>query len=220
VQAPNLDAAVDMAIQARIAVFASGGGSNMQAIAEQMPIVLVASNRADAGALAKAEARGIATELIDDASDAEGMLAMLRRHRIELIALAGYLKHVPDAVTRAFRGRIVNVHPSLLPAFGGAGMYGSRVHAAVLAAGVKITGATVHFVDADYDHGPIIAQAPVWVQPDDTAATLAARTLEVEHRIYPLAVAAVAAGRITLGADGRVTGELHPHSRENEQFAH
>jgi formyltetrahydrofolate-dependent phosphoribosylglycinamide formyltransferase len=209
-----------MAIQARIAVFASGGGSNMQAIAEQMPVALVASNRADAGALAKAEARGIGTELIDSPDDAEAMLAMLRRHRIELIALAGYLKHVPDAVTRAFRGRMLNVHPSLLPAFGGPGMYGSRVHAAVLAAGVKITGATVHFVDADYDRGPIIAQAPVWVRPDDTAATLAARTLEVEHRIYPLAVAAVAAGRITLGADGRTTGELHPHSRENEQFAH
>jgi phosphoribosylglycinamide formyltransferase-1 len=219
VQAATLDAAASMALQARIAVFASGGGSNMQAIAEQMPLALVASNRADAGALAKANARGIPTELIEQPSNAEAMVAMLRRHHIELIALAGYLKHVPDAVTRAFRGRMLNVHPSLLPAFGGAGMYGERVHAAVLAAGVKITGATVHFVDADYDRGPIIAQAPVWVQPDDTPATLAARTLEVEHKIYPHAVAAVAAGRITLGADGRVIGDLH-HLRENDPFAH
>ena len=131
--APTLDAAASMALQARIAVFASGGGSNMQAIAEQMPLALVASNRADAGALAKARARGIPTELIEQPSNAEAMLAMLRRHHIELIALAGYLKHVPHAVTRAFRGRILNVHPSLLPAFGGAGMYGERVHAAVLA---------------------------------------------------------------------------------------
>jgi phosphoribosylglycinamide formyltransferase-1 len=219
VQAATLDAAASMALQARIAVFASGGGSNMQALAEQMPLALVASNRADAGALAKARARGIPTELIEQPSNAEAMLAMLRRHHIELIALAGYLKHVPDAVTRAFRGRILNVHPSLLPAFGGAGMYGERVHAAVLAAGVKITGATVHFVDADYDRGPIIAQAPVWVQPNDTPATLAARTLEVEHKIYPHSVAAVAAGRITLGADGRVIGDIH-HLRENDPFAH
>jgi phosphoribosylglycinamide formyltransferase-1 len=220
VQAPNLDAAVDMAIQARIAVFASGSGSNMQAIAEHVPVALVASNRAAAGALTRAADRGIATAVFEKHDDADEILGVLRRHHIELIALAGYLKHVPDAVTRAFRGRILNVHPSLLPAFGGAGMYGERVHAAVLAAGVKITGVTVHFVDADYDRGPIIAQAPVWVQPDDTAATLAARTLEVEHRMYPLAVAAVAAGHITLGADGRVIGELHPHSTENHQFAH
>jgi formyltetrahydrofolate-dependent phosphoribosylglycinamide formyltransferase len=218
VQALTLEAAVTLVLQTRIAIFASGGGSNMLAIAEQMPVALVASNRADAGALSKATARGITTELIAEPSDADAIMAMLRRHRIELIALAGYLKHVPDAVTRAFRGHILNVHPSLLPSFGGAGMYGERVHAAVLAAGVKITGATVHFVDADYDRGPIIAQAPVWVHPDDTPATLAARTLEVEHKIYPLAVAAVAAGRITLGADGRVTGDLH-HSKENDQFA-
>ena len=217
VQASSLDAAVTLVLT-RIAVFASGGGSNMQAIADHLPIALVASNKPTAGALEKARARGIATELIEQPSDAGAMLEMLRRHRIELIALAGYLKHVPDAVTRAYRGRIVNIHPSLLPSFGGAGMYGERVHAAVLAAGVKITGVTVHFVDADYDRGPIIAQAPVWVQPDDTPASLAARALDVEHRVYPQAVAAVASGRITLGADGRVSGDLH-HLKENDPFA-
>lgn len=218
-QAPNLEAAAKMVLETRIAVFASGGGTNMEAIADHVPVALVASNKATAGALEKARVRGIATEVIEQPADGERMLNMLRRHRIELIALAGYLKHVPDTVTRAFRGRILNVHPSLLPAFGGAGMYGEHVHAAVLAAGVKITGVTVHFVDADYDRGPIIAQAPVWIHPDDTPESLSARVLDVEHRTYPLAVAAVAGGRITLGADGRVVGELHP-SKENDQFAH
>jgi formyltetrahydrofolate-dependent phosphoribosylglycinamide formyltransferase len=219
VQAPNLEAAVTMVLETRIAVFASGAGSNMEAIAEHIPVALVASNNATASALDKARARGIATAIIEQPADGEAILAMLRRHRIELIALAGYLKHVPDAVTRAFRGRILNIHPSLLPSFGGPGMYGDRVHAAVMDAGVKITGATVHFVDADYDRGPIIAQAPVWIQPDDTASTLAARVLDVEHRMYPQAVAAVATGRVTLGPDGRVVGDVH-HSKESEPFAH
>jgi phosphoribosylglycinamide formyltransferase 1 len=219
VQASNLQAAVNMVLQTRIAVLASGGGSNMLAISEHVPLALVASNKAHAGALEKARARGIATAVIERYDDASEILGLLREHRIEVIALAGYLKRVPDDVTRAFRGRIVNVHPSLLPSFGGPGMYGERVHAAVLAAGVKITGVTVHFVDADYDHGPIIAQAPVWVQAADTPATLAARVLEVEHKIYPLAVAAVAAGHITLGADGRVVGDFH-YLKENEPFAH
>ncbi len=224
VQAPDLGAAVTMVLEARIAVLASGAGSNMEAIADHLPIALVASNKATAGALAKAQARGIPTAILANHNDADEMLRVLRQHCIELIALAGYLKHVPDAVTRAFRGRILNIHPSLLPSFGGPGMYGERVHAAVLAAGVKITGVTIHFVDADYDRGPIIAQAPVWVHPDDTLESLAARVLEVEHRMYPQAIAAVATGRVTLGADGRVIGDVHQgdphHSQENDPFAH
>lgn len=219
VQAPSLDAAVNMVLETRIAVLASGGGTNMMAIAEQLPIALVASNKATAGALEKARARGIDTAVFANHEDGDEILRTLRQHRIELIALAGYLKHVPDAVTRAFRGRIMNIHPSLLPSFGGPGMYGERVHAAVLAAGVKITGVTVHFVDVDYDRGPIIAQAPVWIHPDDTPESLSKRVLDVEHRVYPLAVAAVASGRITLGLDGRVVGELHP-PKENNPFAH
>ncbi|HZS59173.1 MAG TPA: phosphoribosylglycinamide formyltransferase [Gemmatimonadaceae bacterium] len=224
VQAPDLGAAVTMALETRIAVFASGAGSNMEAIAEHLPIALVASNKASAGVLAKAHARGIPTAIFANHDDADEILRVLRQHRIELIALAGYLKHVPDAVTRAFRGRILNIHPALLPSFGGPGMYGERVHAAVLEAGVKITGATVHFVDTDYDRGPIIAQAPVWIHPDDTLEGLAARVLEVEHRMYPQAIAAVATGRVTLGADGRVIGDVHQgdphHSKENDLFAH
>jgi phosphoribosylglycinamide formyltransferase 1 len=196
---PTLDAAATMALQTRIAVLASGGGSNMEAIAERVPLALVASNRADAGALALAARRGIATEVIERPLDAEGMLAMFRRHGIEVVALAGYLKKIPEAVTRAFRGRMINIHPSLLPAFGGPGMYGERVHAAVLAAGVQESGATVHFVDADYDRGPIIAQRRVPVEPGDTPATLAARVLAAEHALYPEIVDAVASGRVTLG---------------------
>jgi folate-dependent phosphoribosylglycinamide formyltransferase PurN len=111
---------------------------------------------------------------------------------------------VPAEVSHAFHGRILNIHPALLPAFGGRGMYGHRVHEAVVASGVRLSGATVHFVDEQYDHGSIIAQWPVPVFPDDTPSTVAIRVLEVEHQLFPRAVAAVAAGRVTLGADGRV----------------
>ena len=136
----------------------------------------------------------------------------MRPHLKVVVALGGYLRFVPTEVTRRWRGRIVNVHPSLLPAFGGAGMYGARVHQAVLDAGVRVTGATVHFVDDEYDRGPIIAQWPVPVSAGDTAESLAKRVLAVEHALYPAALHGVARGSITLGADGRVTGvaELVP----------
>jgi len=120
---------------------------------------------------------------------------------------------VPEGVVRAFRGRVMNVHPALLPSFGGAGMYGERVHAAVIASGARLSGVTVHFVDEEYDRGATIAQWPVAVHDDDTPATLGARVLGVEHRLYPACVAAVAAGTVTLGPDGRVHGvpaELQP----------
>jgi folate-dependent phosphoribosylglycinamide formyltransferase PurN len=121
-----------------------------------------------------------------------------------MIALAGYLRLVPPDVVAAFGGRMLNVHPALLPAFGGAGMYGARVHQAVLASGARVSGPTVHFVDERYDEGAIIAQWPVPVRTDDTPETLGARVLAVEHRIYPWAVAAVASGAVRLGADGRL----------------
>jgi folate-dependent phosphoribosylglycinamide formyltransferase PurN len=142
-----------------------------------------------------------------DASERDaGLAAILRAHEIDYVALAGYLRFVPVAVTREWRGRIVNVHPSLLPSFGGAGMYGIRVHQAVIAAGVRVTGVTVHFVDEQYDRGPIIAQWPVPVLPDDTPDVLAARVLGVEHALYPPTLDAVARGRVTLGTDGCVVG--------------
>nr|WP_243665078.1 phosphoribosylglycinamide formyltransferase [Rhodothermus marinus] len=122
------------------------------------------------------------------------MLEVLRAHDVELVALAGYLKKIPDNVVAAYRNRILNIHPSLLPAFGGPGMYGRRVHEAVLNYGVRWTGATVHLVDEEYDHGPIVLQEPVPVLPDDTPETLAARVLEVEHRLYPEALRLFAEG--------------------------
>jgi len=123
-------------------------------------------------------------------------LELLRQRHVDLIVLAGYLKLVPPAVIAAYRDRIINIHPALLPSFGGPGMYGLRVHQAVLASGVKVSGCTVHLVDEEYDRGPILAQSRVPVLPGDTAETLAARVLEAEHRLLPAVVRAAAeAGR-------------------------
>jgi phosphoribosylglycinamide formyltransferase 1 len=200
---------------ARIAVLASGGGSNLQAILDYFDaqaseraatVAVVASDRSAAHALERARQRGIPALPLDATQRDTGLEAILASHEIDYIALAGYLRFVPAAVTRRWRGRIVNVHPSLLPAFGGAGMYGLRVHQAVIAAGVRMTGVTVHFVDEVFDRGPIIAQVPVSVMPDDTPEALAARVLEVEHAVYPVTLDAVVRGLVTLGADGRVAG--------------
>ncbi|HTT68787.1 MAG TPA: phosphoribosylglycinamide formyltransferase [Gemmatimonadales bacterium] len=184
----------------RVAVLASGQGSNLQALldATRDPspaavIALVVANRPGAGALVRAAAAGIPTATIaEDGQDAARLLALLAEHAIELVVLAGWLKKVPDAVVRAFRGRMLNVHPALLPAFGGAGMYGRRVHEAVLRSGAQVSGATVHLVDDQYDHGEIVAQWPVPVRADDTPETLAARVLAVEHRLLPAVVLAFA----------------------------
>src|SRR5690606_22036038 len=134
------------------------------------------------GALERAARAGIASLVLDGADGAGTTLPrVLAEHGIELIVLAGYLRQVPDEVVAAYRGRILNVHPALLPGFGGKGMYGMHVHRAVLAAGVRVSGATVHLVDERYDEGPILAQWPVPVLPGDTPETLAARVLRVEH---------------------------------------
>ena len=136
--------------------------------------------------------------------DGDALLALLREHQIEVLVLAGYLALVPAAVTRAYRGKIVNVHPALLPAFGGPGMYGKHAHTAVLAAGARISGATVHFVDEVYDHGAVIAQWRVPVRAGDDERSLAARVLRAEHLLFPRVVQALAAGEVRLGPDGRV----------------
>lgn len=190
----------------RLAVFASGGGSNLQALldrfaaAEHVRIALVASDRGDSGALARARTAGVETVHIPvggrtDPDIARDTLHALAAHEIDLIALAGYLRLVPPIVVERYRDRIVNIHPALLPAFGGPGMYGRHVHEAVLAAGCRVTGATVHYVDERYDAGKIIAQWPVPVFPDDDPVTLAARVLAVEHRIYPAVIEAIARRR-------------------------
>jgi folate-dependent phosphoribosylglycinamide formyltransferase PurN len=131
----------------------------------------------------------------------EGLLAA---HDVDLVVLAGYMQYVPLEVTRHFLGRMLNVHPALLPTFGGVGMYGPRVHRAVLAAGATTSGPTVHFVDDIYDHGTVIAQWPVPVRLDDDEHTLAARVLRAEHILYPRVIQAVAAGRVRLGPDGHI----------------
>jgi folate-dependent phosphoribosylglycinamide formyltransferase PurN len=159
-------------------------------------VVLVLSNRPDAPALGRAAAWGVPGIPLGDPADAEEWLAALDRHTVDLVVLAGYLKLVPEAVIARFRGRIINVHPALLPAFGGRGMYGRRVHEAVLASGAKESGATIHLVDEVYDRGAILGQARVPVLDGDDPGRLAARVLEVEHRLLPAAVlAAAAAGR-------------------------
>jgi phosphoribosylglycinamide formyltransferase 1 len=191
-------------VSVRVAVFASGGGSNLQALLDRFAsgaparIGLVISDRGDAGALQRGRAAGVPVLHIPVAGRpgeevAGETAAALDAHGIELVALAGYLRLVPAPVIAARPGRIMNIHPALLPAFGGRGMYGRHVHEAVLAAGCRVTGVTVHWVDEHYDEGRIIAQWPVPVLPGDTAASLAARVLRVEHRLYPATVAAVAA---------------------------
>lgn len=200
--------------RARLAVFASGGGSNLQAICDYLDdlgasapaeVVLVVSDREDAKALERARTRGVEAAWIPTERRAE-LAPLLASREVSLIALAGYLRLVPSDVCAAFRGRILNVHPALLPSFGGRGMYGTRVHEAVIASGARVSGPTVHFVDERFDEGAIIAQWPVPVRTDDTAVTLGARVLAVEHRMYPWAVSVVAAGQVSLGPEGRVVG--------------
>jgi phosphoribosylglycinamide formyltransferase/phosphoribosylglycinamide formyltransferase-1 len=187
----------------RLAVCVSGRGSNLDALLAacrrdgSAEVALVLSDRADAGALARAEAAGVPTAVLQRPADGAEWLALLASHRIELIVLAGYLKLVPPVVVVEYRDRIVNVHPALLPAFGGPGMYGHRVHEAVLASGAAESGATVHLVDEAYDRGRILAQARVPVLPGDTPDLLAARVLAEEHRLLPAVVLAAArAGRL------------------------
>ena len=195
----------------RVAVLASGGGSNLQAVIDHLAalgtrraaeVALVVAGRESAGAIARARGAGIATAVAAPGS----LEATLAAQSIDLVVLAGYLSFVPVAVTERWAGRIINIHPALLPSFGGHGLYGQRVHRAVLEAGARVTGATVHFVDAEYDRGPIIAQWPVPVAAGDTPESLAARVLRVEHLLLPRAVDAVARGAVSLGADGRVRG--------------
>jgi phosphoribosylglycinamide formyltransferase/phosphoribosylglycinamide formyltransferase-1 len=184
----------------RIAVLASGGGTNLQAIIDYYAeltgpagsIQLVASNRESAGALARARAAGIPAETFDASDDGTSLSTLLDRYSIDLVVLAGYLKRIPSIVIDKYHGRIINIHPGLLPDFGGPGMYGERVHAAVLASGATTTGLTVHFVDNEYDHGPVIAQWKLRVRIDDTTESLANRVLSAEHIVYPRVVEMVA----------------------------
>jgi phosphoribosylglycinamide formyltransferase-1 len=185
----------------RLAVLASGRGSNLQAIIDHFDnlarervakVVLVASNRADSPALIRAATASIDIANFNSADDGSELLSLLQTFRIDLVVLAGYLKRIQPKVIREYAGRMINIHPALLPAFGGEGMYGARVHEAVIASGAKESGVTVHLVDDEYDRGPIVAQWRVAVRRADTAESLAARVLNVEHAVYPRAVEMVA----------------------------
>jgi len=195
----------------RVAVLISGRGSNMQALVAAAQtagypadIVLVASNRAEAAGLALARQAGVPTAVVDHRPFGQdrvaferALQALLDRHGIEFICLGGFMRLFTADFVAHWHGRMLNIHPSLLPSFKGLDPHGQA-----LRAGVKITGATVHFVTPEMDAGPIVAQAAVPVQEDDTVETLAARVLAAEHRIYPMALRLVAEGRVRV-ADGR-----------------
>ncbi len=181
----------------RIAIFASGGGSNFQAIADacrtgeiQASVVLCVASSASSGVCHRARSLDIPVYVVESIDDleTEELAAILARHQVDLIALAGFMKKIPASLVRAFKNRMLNIHPALLPAFGGKGMYGVHVHEAVIAQGVPSSGATVHIVDEEYDTGPIVLQESIAVLDSDTPATLALRVLEVEHRLYPRAI--------------------------------
>ena len=170
------------------------------------------SDKASAGALDRARSASVVAEVVADPSDGAATLALLINAQIDLVVLAGYLKLVPIEVVRAFDGRMINIHPALLPAFGGKGMYGIRVHRAVIESGATISGATVHLVGEEYDRGTIVAQWPVPVLADDTPESLAARVLEVEHELLPAVVLAAAragkAVRLPLSEGAFVAGTM------------
>ena len=197
----------------RLGLLASHGGSNVQAIIDACraggllaePRVII-SNNSGSEVLRRAAREGVPgfhlssrTHPRPDDLDAaiEGVLA---DHGVEIVVLGGYMKKLGPKVLGRYRGRVLNVHPALLPAYGGRGMYGERVHAAVLAAGERVTGVTVHLVDEEYDHGPVVAQAEVPVLDGDTVESLRLRVLRREHELYPQTLQKIAAGEIELPA--------------------
>ena len=196
-----------------LAVLLSGGGTTLQNIIDHIEqgaldatVACVIASRRDAYGLERARRHGIPAVALprkdfpDDAAFNDAIWAEVRRHKADLVVLAGFmlLLHVPDD----FRNRIMNIHPALIPAFCGKGMYGHHVHEAVLEHGVKVTGATVHFVDEEYDHGPIILQEAVPVLPDDTPDTLAERVQAKERELYPRAIHLFAEDRLRV--EGRI----------------
>ena len=192
-------------------MLASGRGSNLQAIIDHFDniareriakVVLVASNRADSPALIRAATASIDIASFDAGDDGTQLLDLLNRFRVDIVVLAGYLKRIPSNVIRAYSGRILNIHPALLPEFGGEGMYGARVHEAVIASRAKESGVSIHIVNDEYDRGPIVAQWRVPVEPGDTPESLAARVLSVEHVVYPRVIEMVA---ILLNVESKIS---------------
>ena len=195
----------------KIAVFVSGGGSNFKAIHHQIQkreipgeIVLVISNNPNCGAIEYANENSISHVIINEtrypnphARD-EFLIETCLKAEIDLICLAGYMKMLPPAFVKQYENKILNIHPGLLPEFGGKGFFGMRVHEAVINSGKRESGATVHFVDEIYDHGPIILQKKVEVLETDTAESLAARILKLEHELFPEVVKAFCENKIIM----------------------
>jgi phosphoribosylglycinamide formyltransferase-1 len=204
-----------------VVVFGSGRGTNFKAVLDAIAdgsiplarISLVISNNATAGILDIARSGNIpALHISQKQFETEetfvaALLETLRSHGTDLVVLAGYMKRLPPPVVHAYRNRIINIHPALLPKFGGHGMYGIHVHEAVLAAHETVSGATVHLVDEEYDRGPVLLQRTVPVLPDDTPGTLAARVLLVEHQLLPDAIRLFSEERVDINGD-----IIHIHS--------
>jgi len=195
----------------RIAIFASGSGSNAEAIIRasregrlSFEVGLVVSNNVNAGVLQRAEALEVNNSVIDPRSfESEelyitSLFSALDENGIDFIALAGYLKLVQPELIDKYRNKITNIHPALLPSFGGKGFYGMKVHEAVLEAGCKVSGVTIHLVNEKYDRGAIIAQRTLPVLDDDSPESLASRVLKIEHEIYPEALQLFEEGRVQL----------------------
>ncbi|MBI1265962.1 MAG: phosphoribosylglycinamide formyltransferase [Cryomorphaceae bacterium] len=176
----------------RIAIFASGGGSNARSImqhfqnSEVASVVLLGCNRKSAGAFSHASEFNIASwHFTKDDLQSDAVLEKLKSFEIDLLVLAGFLLMVPESLVKAFPDRILNIHPALLPRYGGEGMYGMNVHKAVKTAGDSFSGTTIHLVNEHYDEGEILFQATTELTPDDTAESIAAKVLVLEHRYYP-----------------------------------
>lgn len=198
----------------KIGVLVSGGGTNLQAVIDRVhhksgEIVVVIANNADAYGLTRAQNSGIPTAVVlesdfedYDAFNAE-IIRILKDKGVELVVLAGYMKIITPAFVEAYPNKIINIHPALIPSFCGEGYYGMHVHEAVIDYGVKVTGATVHFVNEEADAGPIIAQKTVEVADDDTPESIQKKVLEIEHTLLPWVVEQYCLGRITV--EGRKT---------------
>jgi phosphoribosylglycinamide formyltransferase-1 len=207
----------------KIACLASGGGTNLQAIIDNIEsgrlnarIVAVISNVPGAGALARAQKHHIPWFVVNNKEYASRQLfdrelaAIIDRQEAQLICLCGFMRIFSPFFIDHYPGRIINIHPALLPAHGGKGFYGHKVHQAVLASGDKISGCTVHFVDQEVDHGPTILQRTVPVLPEDTADSLADRVLKEEHLAYSQAIALIARGELKIGLNKNISLKARP----------
>lgn len=191
----------------KVAVFISGGGTNMEALIdkqEHYEVALIISGKADAKGIERGKNRGIPSFYVgkenfpDSTQRTTHTLQLLSEYQIDFIALAGYLSVVPDEIIHAYPNKIINIHPSLIPSFCGMGFHGEHVHKAVFESGVKITGATVHFVTETVDGGAIIAQDVVAITSKDTPEVIGRKVLKIEHQIFPKAMNLLAKGAITV----------------------